>query len=290
MTARIALVTTRDLEVIDADEEALLEALPSAEVVAWEEPIDWSVYDLVLLRSTWNYTDHLDEFLEWATAVSRVTRLLNPLDVIRWNTDKRYLSDLANAGIPVVPTVFVTHADLVTADAVAGKVVVKPTVGAGSKGAALFDGDPEGARVHAEALLAQGKIVMIQPYLDNVDTQGETALVFVGGEFSHAARKAAILSREMSWSTGIYADEKVQAAEASDAERELAARILAALPGIVPAASDLAYARIDLLPTPNGPVVLELELTEPSLFLGLDPAAPARAATAFSRIARTAGS
>ena len=131
---------------------------------------------------------------------------------------------------------------------------------------------------------------MIQPYLDNVDTQGETALVFVGGEFSHAARKAAILSREMSWSTGIYADEKVQAAEASDAERELAARILAALPGIVPAASDLAYARIDLLPTPNGPVVLELELTEPSLFLGLDPAAPARTAAAFSRIARTAGS
>ena len=290
MNARIALVTTRDLEVIDADEEALLEALPSAEVVAWEEPIDWSAYDVVLLRSTWNYTDHLDEFLEWAEGVSRLTRLLNPLDVIRWNTDKRYLSDLAKAGIPVVPTVFVTHADSITADALAGKVVVKPTVGAGSKGAALFNGDPDGARVHAEALLAQGKIVMIQPYLDNVDTQGETALVFVGGEFSHAARKAAILSREMSWSTGIYADEKVQAAEASDAERELAARILAALPGIVPAASDLAYARIDLLPTPNGPVVLELELTEPSLFLGLDPAAPARTAAAFSRIARTAGS
>nr|PZM97935.1 MAG: hypothetical protein DIU73_05105 [Actinomycetota bacterium] len=125
---------------------------------------------------------------------------------------------------------------------------------------------------------------MIQPYLDQVDDQGETALVYIGGEFSHAARKAAILSRDMSWSTGIYADEKVVAAQATPAERELADRILTTLPGIVPEAADLAYARIDLLPTADGPVVLELELTEPSLFLGLDPEAPGRAAAAFARL------
>lgn len=285
MTSRIALVTTRDLDVIDADEAALLEALPGAHVVAWEEPIDWSVYDLVLLRSTWNYTEHLADFLEWAQGVASVTRLLNPIEVVRWNTDKRYLGDLAAAGIPVVPTTFVTRADAVKANVVAGKVVVKPTVGAGSKGAKLFHSDPDAALAHVGTLLAEGKVAMIQPYLENVDTDGETALVFVGGEFSHAARKAAILSREMSWSTGIYADEKVVAAVASDAERELADRILAVLPDIVPAAVDLAYARVDLLPTADGPVVLELELTEPSLFLGLDPGAPARVAAAFSRIA-----
>lgn len=287
MTSRIALVTTRDLEVLDADETALLNALPGAEVVAWEDHVDWAVYDLVLLRSTWNYTEHLDEFLTWAQAVASVTRLLNPIEVVRWNTDKRYLGDLAAAGIPVVPTEFVTSADAVTADAVAGKVVVKPTVGAGSKGAKLFHSNPDAALAHLAELLAQGKVAMIQPYLDHVDTDGETALVFVGGEFSHAARKAAILSRDMSWSTGIYADEKVVATVASEPERELADRILTALPGIVPAAADLAYARVDLLPTPDGPVVLELELTEPSLFLGLDPAAPARAAAAFARIARS---
>lgn len=285
MSARIALATTRDLEVLDADETALLEALPGSEVVAWEDSVDWAQYDLVLLRSTWNYTEHLDEFLAWADRVSAVTRLLNPIEVVRWNTDKRYLGDLAAAGIPVVPTQFVTQPGSVGADAVAGKVVVKPTVGAGSKGAALFHHDPEAALAHLDDLLAQGKVAMIQPYLEHVDTHGETALVYVGGEFSHAARKAAILSREMSWSTGIYADEKVVAATASDAERELADRILAAVPGIVPAVSELAYARVDLLPTPDGPVVLELELTEPSLFLALDPAAPARAAAAFSRIA-----
>jgi glutathione synthase/RimK-type ligase-like ATP-grasp enzyme len=287
VTARIALVTTRDLTVLDADETALLEALPGSEVVAWEDQIDWSAYDLVLLRSTWNYTEHLGEFLTWAQSVAAVTRLLNPIEVVRWNTDKRYLGDLAAAGIPVVPTHFVESGDPVTADAVAGKVVVKPTVGAGSKGAKLFHSDPDGALAHLAELLDQGKVAMIQPYLDNVDTDGETALVFVSGEFSHAARKAAILSRDMSWSTGIYADEKVVPTVASTAERKLADQILAALPGIVPAAADLAYARVDLLPTPDGPVVLELELTEPSLFLGLDPAAPARAAAAFARIARS---
>lgn len=281
---RIALATTRDLEVLDADEESLLAHLPQADVVAWEEDVDWGGYGAVILRSTWNYTEHLDDFLAWLERVDAVTRLWNPLPVLRWNTDKRYLADAAAAGIPTVPTVFVEPGEQAPADALAGRVVVKPTVGAGSKGAKLFHDDPAGATEHVAALHAMGKVAMIQPYLDQVDDQGETALVYIGGEFSHAARKAAILSRDMSWSTGIYADEKVVAAQATPAERELADRILTTLPGIVPEAADLAYARIDLLPTADGPVVLELELTEPSLFLGLDPEAPGRAAAAFARL------
>jgi glutathione synthase/RimK-type ligase-like ATP-grasp enzyme len=284
VSTRIALATTRDLPVIDADEEALLAHLPQADVVAWEDDIDWSSYAAVILRSTWNYTERLPEFLAWLEHVDAVTRLLNPLPVIRWNTDKRYLADAAAAGIPVVPTVFVAQGERASADAVAGHVVVKPTVGAGSKGAKLFRDDAAGALAHVDALHTQGKVAMIQPYLSQVDDHGETALIYVGGEFSHAARKAAILSRDMSWSTGIYADEKVVATEPSAAERNLADLILETLPSIVPEAASMAYARIDLLPSPDGPVVLELELTEPSLFLGLDPQAPARAAAAFARI------
>jgi glutathione synthase/RimK-type ligase-like ATP-grasp enzyme len=285
VTARIALATTRDLPVVDADEEALLAHLPGAEVVAWEDDVDWGAYDAVIVRSTWNYTEHLPAFLAWLERVDAVTRLHNPIAVMRWNTDKRYLADLARAGIPVVPTAFVAPGEQASADAVAGHVVVKPSVGAGSKGAKLFDRDPAAAMAHVDALHAQGRIAMIQPYLSQVDEHGETALVFIGGAFSHAARKAAILSRDMSWSTGIYADEKIAATQASESELALAARILEALPGIVPGADDLAYARVDLLPTPTGPVLLELELTEPSLFLGLDPAAPRRAADAFAALA-----
>ncbi|WP_062389105.1 ATP-grasp domain-containing protein [Demequina iriomotensis] len=283
MTARIAIVTTLEMSVPDADEDLLLPLLPEAALVAWDDPaVEWAAFDVAILRSTWNYHDHLDAFRAWARRASSVTRLLNPVPTLEWNTDKRYLADLAAAGFPVVPTTFVAPGEAVPDDAVVGlgaHLVVKPSVGAGSNGARLFDGDPDGAAAHVAALHAQGKVAMLQPYLAEVDTAGETALIYLGGRFSHAARKAAILSRDMSWETGLYADEKVVATTATPAERDLADRIVAALPGL--GHPDLAYARIDLLPTPPGPVVLELELTEPSLFLGLDPEAPARAAATF---------
>jgi glutathione synthase/RimK-type ligase-like ATP-grasp enzyme len=275
MTHRIAIVSTRQLDVLDADEELLLPELPEGRVVHWDDPdVDWASFDVAVLRSTWNYTEHLDEFLAWATRTSQVTRLVNPVEVIEWNTDKRYLADLAARSIPTVPTFFAAPGEPIPADAVAGKVVVKPTVGAGSKGAKLFRDDAEGALAHALSLQSAGATAMVQPYLEGVDEHGETALIFLGGEFSHAARKAAILSQDMSWSTGLYADEKIVPTTATSEELELAQRIVADLPG-------LAYARVDLLPTPDGPAVLELELTEPSLFLALDPSAPARAAATF---------
>ncbi|MDN4480621.1 ATP-grasp domain-containing protein [Demequina muriae] len=279
MTSRIAIVTTVEMPVPDADEELLLPLLPEAELVAWDDPnVDWSRYDLTLLRSTWNYTEHLEEFLAWAERVSQVSRLMNPVETIRWNTDKRYLDDLAAQGFATVPTVFVAPGQAADARALEGHVVVKPSVGAGSSGAKMFRDDPAGASAHLASLHDDGRTAMIQPYLSAVDTAGETALIYVGGEFSHAARKAAILSRGMSWSTGLYADEKVVATEATEAERALADRIVATLP-------DLAYARVDLLPTDTGPVVLELELTEPSLFLALGEGAAERAATSFRALA-----
>ncbi|GIG55605.1 ATP-grasp domain-containing protein [Demequina activiva] len=275
MSPRIAIVTTVEMPVPDADEELLLPLMPEAELVSWEDPtVDWSAYDLVLLRSTWNYTEHLDAFLAWAARVSTVSRLMNPLATIEWNTDKRYLDDLAARGIPTVPTTFVAPGEAADAADFEGHIVVKPSVGAGSSGAKMFRDDPAGASAHLHALHRDGRTAMIQPYLSAVDTAGETALIYVGGQFSHAARKAAILSQGMSWSTGLYADEKVMATEATEAERALADRIVADLPG-------LAYVRVDLLPTEDGPVVLELELTEPSLFLALGDGAAERAAAAF---------
>ncbi|MFN3866046.1 MAG: RimK family alpha-L-glutamate ligase [Demequina sp.] len=279
MSRRIAIVTTVEMPVPDADEELLLPLLPEAELVCWDDAsVDWSRYDLTLLRSTWNYTDHLDAFLAWARRVSEVSRLMNPVETIRWNTDKRYLDDLAKKGFATVPTVFVEPGQATDARALDGHIVVKPSVGAGSSGAKMFRDDPAGASAHLHALHEQGRTAMIQPYLNAVDTAGETALIYVAGEFSHAVRKAAILSKGMSWSTGLYADEKVVATEATQAERALADRIVATLP-------DLAYARVDLLPTDSGPVVLELELTEPSLFLALGDGAAERAASAFRALA-----
>jgi len=280
---RIALATTRELPAMDEDDALLLAALTAvpgveAQVLAWEADVEWAAWDLVVLRSTWNYTAHLEDFLAWAARVAAVTRLANPLPVVRWNTHKTYLADLAAAGIPVVPTAYIPPATAATAAALAGDVVVKPTVGAGSRGAALFHHQPHAAAAHVAALHAQGLTAMVQPYLEHVDTHGETALVWWGGEFSHAARKGAILSRQMSWSTGVYADEEITDTTPTAAELALARRVLDVLPDVVPGFAPLAYARVDLLPTASGPVVLEVELTEPSLFLALDGAAPARGA------------
>lgn len=282
---RIALATTRDLVKLDADDEALLAALPEASLAAWEDDVDWAAYDVVVLRSPWNYIDRLDDFLAWAERVSRVTRLANPLEVVRWNTDKRYLGQLAAAGVPVVPSVFVAPGAQVPDAAVTGHVVVKPTVGNGSNGALLVRDSPEAALAHVEELHALGRSALIQPYLEQVDTHGERALVFLGGELSHAATKGAILSRAVTRSTGVYADEQITAATASDAEREVAEQVLRAAAEILPAARDLLYARVDLLPTAEGPVLLELELTEPSLFLTYADGAPERTAAAIRALA-----
>lgn len=282
MSPRIALVTSSEMPEPDVDESLLLPLIPGAVLVAWEDDtVDWARYDAVILRSTWNYTDHLEGFLAWAKRVDAATRLVNPLSVIRWNTDKRYLAQLEGEGFAVVPTVYVAPGETAPGGAFAGSIVVKPTVGAGSKGAALFRDDAEAAEHHVAVLHAAGKTAMIQPYLDRVDADGETALVYVGGAFSHAARKAPILSRSLEWSTGLYADEEIASTTATAAERSLADAIVAALPTLVDGGDDVAYARVDLLPTASGPVVLELELTEPSLFLSVDDAAPARAAAAF---------
>jgi hypothetical protein len=118
---------------------------------------------------------------------------------------------------------------------------------------------------------------MIQPYLSQIDDRGETGLVYVGGEYSHAFRKSAILSRPVRWESELFAEEIVGPRVASVAERELGERVMASVPPV-------AYARVDLLPTAEGPVLLELELTEPSLFLECDPGAAARAAAAFREL------
>jgi glutathione synthase/RimK-type ligase-like ATP-grasp enzyme len=286
MDPRIALVTSQDLPTIDVDDELLASHLPGAEILAWEdESVTWSEFDLVILRSTWNYTEHLEDFLGWAARVASQTRLVNPLSVIKWNTDKKYLASLEQAGIPVVPTTYVAPGEETPEHVLAGQVVIKPTVGAGSRGAGLIRDDIDAAAAHVRMLHDQGNVAMIQPYLSHVDTRGETALVYVGGRFSHAARKAAILSRDLEWSTGLYADEKIVPATATASEREIGDRLVASLPELVPGGEGVAYARVDLLPTDDGPVVLELELTEPSLFLLVDSGAAARAAAAFLSLA-----
>ncbi|WP_433057940.1 ATP-grasp domain-containing protein [Dactylosporangium sp. CS-033363] len=281
--ARVALVTCADLPDLDADDRPLVAALAAlgiaAEPVVWDDPgADWAGYDLAVVRDTWDYAKRREQFLKWARAVPR---LANPAGVIEWNTDKRYLRELAAAGIPIVPTTWVEPGDAFVPEG-RGEIVVKPAVSAGSIDTGRYDlaTQAPAAAAHVRRLQEAGRVVMIQPYLDAVDTAGETALLYFDGVFSHAIRKGAILTGPYEEGGLLYQNENISARVPSAAERALGARVLEALP--VPAGT-LLYTRVDLLPSPDGPVVIEVELTEPSLFFGFAAGSADRFAAAVAR-------
>ena len=273
--ARVALATSADWPDLDDDSALLVPALARlgvrAEPAVWDDPaVDWAAYDLVVVRSTWDYVPRRAEFLAWARGVPR---LHNPADVLAWNTDKTYLRDLAAAGVPVVPTTYVPPGQAY--EPPPGVVVVKPTVSASARDTERFADAREAAALVAR-LHAQGRTAMVQPYVDGVDAAGETAVLLFDGELSHGARKRALL-------TGAPVDlgdpEMMSPVAPTAAEVDVARAALAAVPGGQP----LLYARVDLVPGPDGePVVLELELTEPSLFLRYAPGSAQRCARAVA--------
>jgi hypothetical protein len=288
VTARIAIAIATAAEFADLDEDgpvllaALAERGHPAEPAVWTDPeVDWSAYELVAVRSTWDYQDRRDAFVEWARRVASVTRLVNPAPVIEWNTDKTYLRALSGAGLPVVHTDWLVPGDVFTPPA-EGEYVVKPAISAGSRDTNRYragDHDERAVR-HAQDLLAAGRTVMVQPYLGAVDTTGETALLFAGGSFSHAIRKGPLLTPAMQPVSGAYMEEEIQPRDPSPREHEVAEAVLDVLTDVSPARrADLPYARVDLVPGPDGePTLLELELTEPSMFLVHDGADGAKAA------------
>jgi hypothetical protein len=280
----VLLATCAALPAGDEDAELLGGALAARGIDArwqvWTDPeARWDEH-LTVLRSTWDYTDAHEDFLAWAR---RVERLHNPAPVLAWNTDKTYLAALAAAGVPCVPTRFAAPGEPVDLPD-AGEFVVKPAVGAGSRGAGRFAaGQHAAARKHVAALHADGRTVLVQPYLDAVDETGETALIYLDGEFSHAISKGAMLPRDVvhpARSYALFVEERITARLPSEAELAVGAKAMAVLRERLGA--DLLYARVDVLPTAAGPVVGELELAEPSLFLEHGAGAADRFAAAIA--------
>lgn len=278
----LGLVTAEVAASLDPDLMPLRDALADrvggdgVRIVSWDDDtVVWSDFDTIVIRSTWDYTDRLAEFLAWVDRVDAVTTLVNSADAVRWSADKRYLADLAAEGIAVTPTVFVEPSEpipIIPADA--GVHVVKPTVGAGANGARRCE--PAEVADHVALLHAEGRTAMIQPYLELLDTQGETALCFVssvdGGhlELSHAFRKGAILtSVEVEQEGDLFAKEDISPRTPSTEELDLARAVLAT--EVVASLGPIGFARVDIAPwrAPDGTeahVVLELELIEPSFF------------------------
>ncbi len=281
---RVAIATCAG-ESPDPDAPLLLAALGvqgiEAEERRWDDPSAvWDDYDLVVVRSTWDYTSRREDFLAWARSVPR---LENPYETLVYSSDKHYLGDLAGRGLAVVPSRFVDVGAPPTfpwpGD---GDVVVKPAVGAGSKDAARYRREEADAAVaHVARLHARGRDALVQPYVDSVDTEGERALVFVDGVFTHALVKAALLNVGERDRDFLFRREQMSLADFDAEAVGFAARVLEAA-----GAGDLLYARVDLVRSGGTWAVLELELVEPSLFLThCEPAASALAAAIARRVA-----
>lgn len=284
----VAIATCAEHPRLDDEGLLLLDALRElgvrAEAHVWTRrpSAGWDAHDLVVLRSTWDYTLMLPRFLEWTRSIKE--RLLNAPEVVAWNADKRYLFDLAHAGIATIATEHLAPG--VPFAAPPGRFVVKPAVGAGSRGAAAFDEDRHAAaRDHVAALHAAEHDVLVQPYLDAVDgAEAETALVFIDGSLSHAMRKGPLLALDVAPPEGLFRQEDMRRAEPAADVVALGRRAHALVERRF---GRPLYARVDVLRDADGaPAVLELELIEPSLFL--DHAPGSAAALARAVVARCA--
>lgn len=265
----------------DDDHEAA--RMAGAEYAVWDDPgVDWEAYDRVILRSVWDYSGRIEEFLSWCAAVSP-ERLRNRPELVAFDADKRYLAEL---GVRIAPTTFVAPGDRLPT--LAGEVVVKPNVSAGARRTGRF-APPRHAEALAliERIRACGHTAIVQSYLADVDRNGETALVFIAGELSHVLHKKPVLRAEgeaplsdgpLQAAAVMFEDDLVLAGKADDAQRAFAAEVLAA---VTARFGTPLYARVDIAADADGrPVLMELEAVEPNLYLATAPGAAERFARA----------
>lgn len=278
------LITYADLPALDPDDVLLAEALSSRGLTwrpaIWDDPsVDWSGAKMCVVRSAWNYHLKRDQFLSWVEQANSVSRVINSPRLIMWNSHKGYLRELSQNGIDIVPTLW---AGRESQDAVAAarengwtNVIVKPAVGLATFGVKQFDisngGAAEASR-HIDSLSAANE-VMIQPFINSVADYGERALVFIDGQYSHAVRKTHFQPLMPAGLAGEYA------VDASSDEIAAAGRALESLP------EKPVYARVDLVRSDSGmPLIIELELVEPSLFFSMHPPSAQKMAESLSSL------
>jgi glutathione synthase/RimK-type ligase-like ATP-grasp enzyme len=278
---RIALATSQKWPQLHPDDHQLLTELGKlgAEAVpaVWTDASTaWTTFDLVVIRSCWDYHVRLDEFLFWLEKLdSADVPVANPSTVLRWNSHKGYLAELEKRGVAIPATRIVRRGSAVPA-LLDGNVIIKPAVSASANETHLFASAAE-AMADLERLVQSGDVI-IQEFVPEVISDGEWSLVYVGGELSHAVKKAP--------KAGDFRVQQELGGSATAARppaqvREAAERALAAVE------DDLLYARVDLVQRPGGVVLMELELIEPSLFLETGEGSSSRFAEAIEAWVRT---
>ncbi|GAA1853089.1 RimK family alpha-L-glutamate ligase [Microbacterium koreense] len=271
---RIGIIVTDAYPIEDPDHDTplLLESLrargATAEPVVWHsDAADLTDFDLLVLRSPWDYPQRPDEFLMWLDRAEQATRVANEPATMRWNLDKFYLADLEHAGVAVVPTRYCrSRADAEAAIRAHRRVVVKPTVSAGAKNTGLFDATDPRALALAELIIDGGGVAMVQPEIPELSAGAEKALYAIDGHFTHAIAKGALLDLGGTLIGGVYM-ENPRRVDATASERLFVEDVLRAVAEVTGDEMPL-YARVDTVDSAEyGLVLLEVELVEPALNL-----------------------
>lgn len=279
---RIGLATRADLPEWEVDDRFLHAALRELgvefEQAIWtDRELDWSRFDAVLIRSTWDYADRRDEFVDWAERVAKCTRLLNPAAIVRWNTHKSYLRELEREGVPLAPSLWLERGKAIDlgarlAELGWSRAFIKPLLGASARETlrlrAEVPDELAAAQRHVDRLVIDhDEDLVVQPYFDNVEREGELSAIWLAGQLSHGVRKVPVAGDYRVQDDYGAHDEpwSLDAGAHALCERVFAGldRVLARL-GV---SGPLLYARVDMLRGADGLLVLnELELVEPSLF------------------------
>ncbi len=289
----IALATCESVPAWEKDDLPLHAALRALGVVlhqpVWDDAkVDWSRFDAVLIRTTWDYTQNRDAFVAWAHQVGE--RLLNPPQVVAWNTHKSYLRALAKEKVPTIPTIWLDryqglHLEFIWPGWERG--FMKPQVGASASGTLRFDvSELDTVEIALRDALRRDDM-MLQPYLSQVETRGELSAIYIDGVFSHAVRKVPVKGdyrvQDDHGASDFAHTLKPQELEVCQAVMDAAARVL-------DLEQSLLYARVDLLHDDKDKLLLtELELVEPSLFFRHGAGAAEKLAAALVARAKAMG-
>ncbi len=257
----------------------------TGEIVSWQaQDVDWTATDMVLVRTPWDYIYKLEAFLAWLDTTAEAAPVYNAPDIIKWNIHKHYLVDLLQRGVDVIPTQYVSqgqHVHLADLDLLrdAPGLVIKPAVSVGAIGTGYFKTVSDAAQAHLDSLL-QKDDALIQPFVPAIQTRGETSLVYFAGVFSHGVIKVPAVGdyRIHKEYGGTYTPY-----EPTNAEKALAEQSLAAV------GEALSYARIDMVLTDTGPLLMEMELIEPELYFPYADGSAQRFAQVIAEIINAAG-
>lgn len=292
MNRRVWVASCHNLPDWEVDDAPFLKALADvgvhAQVLPWDAPVDLRDFDACLIRTTWDYQEHLPRFLRWIDELVGRLPVFNPPEVLRWNTDKHYLLDLQTRGVRLAPTRCLEAGETVDISALMGECgwergFLKPCVGATARETLRFDASAAGraqAQAHCDRLLP-AEALLLQPYLPAVETEGELSAVFFDGVLSHGVRKVPVAGDyRVQDDFGAHDEPYVWEGR----ERAFVEGVMAEAHLRFPGAAPLLAARVDVLGRADGALCLnELELVEPSLFFRHGPGAPGRLAEALLR-------